>query len=151
MTRTKMAYDPERATFLSQLAADAAQAVKETEYHLEQTTRELEESRRLLTACRTVLLHYQKTNGISINGPDKRYATLGPTDALDLWAHEHHDTVVVRDSVTVLVASGGLYTTRRQAAGAIEGTLRRNKRFQRVAPGVWRRIKGSEKKAERSE
>lgn len=147
MTRTTMTYDPERATFLSQLAADAAQAVRETEDRLEQATRELEESRRLLAACQTVLRHYQKTNGISINGPDKRYATLGPTDALDLWAHEHDETVVVRDIVTVLVASGGPYETRRRAAGAIEGTLRRNKRFQRVAPGVWRRIKGPGKKA----
>lgn len=60
MTRTKMAYDPERATFLSQLAADAAQTVKETEYHLEQTTRELEESRRLLTACQTVLHQWSR-------------------------------------------------------------------------------------------
>ena len=98
------------------------QKVQEDEARLEQVSRELEESKQQLTTWQNALRYAQESNG----SPDKRYATLSPTEAIDLWADEHGDIVKVKELVAKVLDSGGQYRTRRQANASIDSTVRKN-------------------------
>ena len=140
---TQLTYSRDRADFLSEMVAYLSQELQEDEERLVQVSRDVEEDKRLLVASQDILRHYQESNGVTkgTNGPDKRYATLGPTEAIDLWADEHDDIVTVKELVAVMVASGGPYKTKRQANGSIDSTIRKSKRCQKLEPGIWRRTK----------
>ena len=142
-------YDPDLVVTLHRQGDIAAERAQEMQRSLEDLQKAVEEARREESEWRSSADRYQRRHGwlpvaAIQNGhaPDRRYARLAPTGAIDAWADEHGERVVVTELVTVLVASGGQYKTRRKAATAIDGTIRKNKRYKWEAPGVWWRIRG---------
>ena len=133
--------------FLTQEAANAAQELQEAEARLEQVTREVEETKRRLTNWQNVLRHYQARN--CSNGPDRRYALLSPLPAVDLWADEHGETVVLAELSAVMMASGGPYESPRKAYSSLNSAVRKCKRYRWQEKGVWRRIQRPETKRPR--
>lgn len=141
-----MTEEQDKATFLRQMAEAAAQQAQDAESRLEEAAKDVEESRQRLMTWMGALRYYQEALGMPLTcddhlAPDLRYASIGPTEIIDLWADEHEELVVVSDVTTAVIAGGGPYKTRRKARTTVEGTIRKNRRFKWVKPGTWRRTK----------
>ena len=130
-------YDPQVDAFLKRKAADAVQELRAVEAHLKQATMDVEKAKERVKTWRAAALFYLEDNGIA--QVDQRFSELGATQAIDLWADEHDEIVPVRELAAVLYASGS-YPTKKKASNALDGTLRKNRRFQKIAPGVYKRL-----------
>ena len=94
----------------------------------------------LLQQWYRVLEDYRQRNGLPSDGPDlipaieTRYARLGPTQMVLLWASTHGGHVVLKQlAATVLKA--GAYKEYRTAYNTLRSTVRRRKDFENIAPG----------------
>ena len=94
----------------------------------------------LLQQWYRVLEDYRQRNGLPSDGPDlipaieTRYARLGPTQMVELWASTHGGHVILKQlAATVLKA--GAYKEYRTAYNTLRSTVRRRKDFENIAPG----------------
>ena len=94
----------------------------------------------LLQQWYRVLEDYRQRNGLPSDGTDlipaieTRYASLGPTQMVDLWARTHDGEIILKDLVAAALKAGA-YRQYRTAYNTLRSTIRRRKDFENIAPG----------------
>ena len=74
---------------------------------------------------------------------EDEYARLGPTEIIHYWANRHEGEVILKDLVKTVLRAG-VYRDYKQAYNTLTSIVRRNKGYERVAPGHFRSRRNSQ-------
>ncbi len=132
---------------LLELIDDAHDERRKAEQRLAAARRAIETLNRKIEALQLTLDTYRTKYGLpkmAVTMPvteeqARQYRNLSVKDMILRWADQHDGEVAMRDACRFL-ASAGLFTDERQAAGTLYSTIQRMAEFEKDKRGLYRKV-----------